>query len=52
MKHNIMAKFHVKLRLRIIKHMERLQTFCSSIELARLPVLLLYIMVIYCRIIR
>ena len=44
MKH--MVKFHVKLRLRIIKHMELLQIYCSILELARLPVLLLYIIVI------
>ena len=52
MKH--MAKFHVKLRLRIIKHMELLQIYCSIIELARLPVYscCIYIMKLYCRIIR
>ena len=38
-----MSKFHVKLRLRIIKHMELSQIYCSILELARLPVLLLYI---------
>ena len=49
MKH--MVKFHVKLRLRIIKHMELLQIYCSIKELARLLVLLLYIMKLCCRII-